>query len=393
MRQVNTSRTSIRPDFHLPTEIYIRPDIIDSIEEITSRYGSRIILLTTEEDLELFHDTIEEISAHYKKAEIGCIIYDELHADPNTEDIDTAVSFIKKTNCDLIVGFGGLSSINSAKAISILVNNYMFADDLFSNPRLSADPLPLITVPSNPMFGFEIAPLFFLKEIHGLTKKVYYNLGLYPVATIVDPSLSLLINEERTVKSTISTLAISTESVISTQNNNIINTYALKSIDMIFRNLPVAYREAQNISPRVFLSTSSVMSGIAFSISYLSVTLAIALALTSKADISVESAMSIILPHIMEFNLTTAPGKYVQMSKVMGEEVKDITVIEAAIKAVEAIRKLETDSNIPQRLSHYDVSKANFKDIAKIAVKYPFIANTPRALNENEIETILIAAY
>ena len=156
------------------------------------------------------------------------------------------------------------------------------------------------------------------------------------------------INEEKAMKLSLSTLAIATESVISTNNNDIINTFALKSIDMIFRNLPITYREPQNIIPRTYLSTASVMAGIAFSIAYLSITLSISLALASKSDISMESAMSIILPHIMEFNLTSSPGKYVQMSKVMGEDVKEITVIEAAIKAVEAIRKLASISTSPR---------------------------------------------
>jgi alcohol dehydrogenase len=113
----------------------------------------------------------------------------------------------------------------------------------------------------------------------------------------------------------------------------------------------------------------------------------------SKTNLDIESAMSIILPHIMDFNLTTSPGKYVQMSKVMGEDVRSITVIEAAIKAVEAIRKLETELDIPQRLSYYDLSKSIFKDVADLAVTYPFLDNTLREVNTNEIETILIAAY
>ena len=386
-------KSAIMPDFHLPSEIYIKQGIINDIVTISSKFGSRPIIITTSSDLEIYYSEIEEITANFKDNGRPCIIYDELSPDPSTEDIDMAVSFTNKTNADLIIGFGGIDAINAAKAVGLLCNNYVFCNDLFEKHELTAPPLKILTVPAYPLYGFEISPLFFLNEIHGLTKKVYFNYALYPSASVVDPALSLLISEEKAMKGSISTLAMATESVISTNNNNIINTYALKSIDLIFRNLPAAYREPQNIANRVFLSTSSVMSGIAFSVSYLSVTLAISLALASRSTINIESAMSIILPHIMEFNLTTAPGKYVQMSKVMGKEVRDITVIEAAIKAVEAIRKLEADTDTPQRLSNYEVSKSQFKEISNLAMRYPFIKNTPRALNDNEIETILIAAY
>jgi len=335
--------STIKPDFHLPTEIYIRPEIFNSIPSIITRYGSRVLIIANSSDYEIYYKNIEHLSNIIKQSGLGCIVYDELPPDPNTEDIDVAISFIKKSNCNIIIGFGGVESINSAKAIAMLSNNYIFCHDLFSNPEIQNPPLPLITVPAYPIFGFEIIPLFFLKEIHELTKQTYYNINLYPKATIVDPELSILVDNEKVIKSAISSLAISTESVISKMNNDIINTYALKSIDLIFRNLNAAFKEPDNVTPRLSLSTASVMSGITFSISFLSVTLAIALSITSNTDLDLESAMSIILPHIMEFNLTASPGKYVQMAKVMGEDVKDITVIEAAIKVVEAIRKMVTD--------------------------------------------------
>ena len=385
--------SEIKPDFHLPTEIYIRQGLINDIGDILPGYCTRPVLVVTSPDLELFQAHVEQISNNLKKSGIGCIIYDDLPASPNSEEIDTAVSFIKKTNCDLILGFGGTNSVNAAKAVSLLVNNFIFCNDLFSKTDKINPPLPFISVPAYPLSGFEIAPLFYLLEIHGLTYRVYHNNLLYPKSILVDPELSLKIDDSRMIKTALSTLAIAIESVISKKNNDIVNTYALKSIDMIFRNLPLAFRESENIMPRKFLSTAAVMSGIAFSTSYLSISMAISLALSSRCEIDVESAMSVVLSHIMEFNLTTSPAKYVQMSKVMGEDVKEITVIEAAIKSIEAIRKLETEVDVPQRLIGYDIPKTILKEIAELSISYPFIENAPREMNKSEIETILISAY
>jgi len=383
----------ISPEFHLPTEIYIKQGISKSAAEISSKFGSRIVIVTVATDFEIFQETLSEIYRYFKNINIGCIIYDELPGNPTTEDIDVAVSFIKKTKCDLIIGFGGVESINSAKAIALLVKNFIFCYDALYTKETLNPPAKYITMPAYPSFGFEISPMFYIKEIHNLTNQVYYNLNLYPLASIVDPELSLLMPEDKILKTSASSLAVATESVISTMNNDVINTYALKAIDLTFRNLPVAYKESKNIVPRINLSTASVMSGIAFSVAFLSVSLALALAISSKTDIDVETAMSVIIPHIMEFNLTTSPGKYVQMSKVMGEDVRDITVIEAAIKAVEAVRKLEIDIEIPQRLSSFKINQSQFKTIADLAYTYPFINNTPRKISRSEIETILIAAF
>ena len=135
--------TDIRPDFHLPSQIYIRQDIIKDIGKIVPRFGSRVILVTTANDLEVYGSAIEIISRQLKDADIGCIVYDEIPYPPNTEEIDTAAAYIKKTNCDLIIGFGSIDSINAAKALSILATNYLFCHDLFTEPeaRQQADEL------------------------------------------------------------------------------------------------------------------------------------------------------------------------------------------------------------------------------------------------------------
>jgi alcohol dehydrogenase class IV len=384
---------SIRPDFHLPTKIFIEPDILKSAGSIIPPMGSRTVVITTAGDFAAFGQVIEELSLALKEANCGCIIFDELPAVPTTEDIDAAAAYLKKTHSNCIIGFGGLNSINAARAVSLLITNYVFCNDLFDYPHLRDAPMPFISIPVYPIMGYEIAPVFFVNEIHELTKKTYWNYALYPTATIIDPAISIIAPEDKVIRMAISSLAVAAESIISKSNNDIINTYSLKSIDMIFRNLSAAYREPQNIVPRTYLATSSVMTGIAFSVAMLSLTMAISLALASKTGAEIENMMCVILPHVMEFNLTSSPGKYVQMSKVMGEDVRKITVIEAAIKAVEAIRKIESDVDVPQRLSNYNISKGIFKDIADIAIEYPFIKTTPREINTNEIETILIAAY
>ncbi len=388
-----TSATaSLSSEFYVPTEIFIRQDIIASIGPILKTIGSRILLITTTGDLDLFHDTIEKMAKSAAASNLGLIIYDEMPDSPNTEDIDTAASYARKTHCDVIAGFGGTDSLNTAKAVAVLAGNYLFCEDLFENPSIQA-PIALVTIPAFPSFGFEILPMFFLTDIREEIRKVYNHRYLFPRATIVDPRVSALISEEVTAQVNSATLAIATEAVISKSTNSMVNTYALKSIDLIFKNLPTAYRDSQNITSRGHLSYASVMTGIAFSVSRLSLSLALSLALSSRSNISVQRCMGVFLPHIMEYNLTATPGKYVQMSKVMDEDVREITVIEAAIKAVEGVRKLEIDLDIPQRLSQFEIPKAEFSRIAEIAIGYPFIENAPRPLNRDEFETILIAAY
>jgi alcohol dehydrogenase class IV len=382
----------IFPDFHLPTRVFINPNVLEDAGQIISPLGSRAVIITTSTDLGKMEGVIESLSSRISSSGTSCIVYDEIPEIPNTEFIDSAAYFCKRTNCDLVIGFGGIESINAAKAVSLLTNNFLFCDDLFSDPVVSP-PVNLVTIPTHPIFGFEIMPLFYITDIHDFLKKVYRNNYLYPATTLIDPNISINTNEEETASAGICSLAIATESIVSKVTNDFTNTYSLKAMDLIFKNLTHAYRDPRNPQPRHPLAVASVLSGVAFNTSYLSLSLAIGMALSSKSNISMDKAMALILPHVMEYNLTASPGRYVQMAKVMDEDVREITVIEAAIKAIEGVRRIEMDVDIPQRLSQLGILKSEFTSVAEIASKYPFIENAPRPLSRDEIETILIAAY
>ncbi|MBN2402518.1 MAG: iron-containing alcohol dehydrogenase [Spirochaetes bacterium] len=384
--------SGIGPDFYIPTEIFIKQDVVLDAGKIIKKFGTKALIITTSSDFTKYHSIIETLTKTLNNYGIGAIIYDEIPENPDTEYVDSAVYYSKITKCDVIIGFGEIDSINTAKAVALLTNNHLFCNDLFEYPDVKP-PVTLITIPAIPIFGFELLPMFYITEIKEMTKKVYNNMDIYPKAIIIDPRIAAGSTDEAVADSTISTLALATESVVSKKTNDFVNTYALKSIDIIFKTLPLAFRDPKNISHRAKLSMASIMSGIAFATTELSLCLAISLALSSKFHIPVEKCMGLMLPHIMEYNLTSSSGKYVQMSKVMDEEIRDITVIEAAIKAVEGVRKLEIDVDIPQRLFHLDIQKSEFTKVADIAMSYPFIANAPRLLSKDEIETILIAAY
>ena len=108
---------TIFPDFHLPTKVFISPDILDDAGEIITPFGKRAIIVTTSADLEKMESSVAELQAKVASSGTACIVYDEIPETPNTEFIDSAVYFAKRTNCDLIIGFGGIESINAAKAV------------------------------------------------------------------------------------------------------------------------------------------------------------------------------------------------------------------------------------------------------------------------------------
>ena len=381
------------PEFHLPTDIFVRQDIAPIIPSIVEQYGTRVLMITTKNDITFHYKTIEQISSNFKKAGIGCIVFDSIPENPDTEYLDEVVNFSKKTNCNIIIAFGGNEAVNVARAVSILIPNYLFCDSIFDNPPLPNPNLPLIIIPTHPLFGFEIVPILYVYNLIQKKYCIFSNKNLFPVAAIIDSNLSKFTPSEQFLRSIFATLAISIESLISQTNNELSNTFALKSVDFIFRDLANHFNNPDNINIRQMLETASVMSGIAFSSSLYSTSLAIALATSSTYKVSVESIINIAISYVMEYNLSSSTGKYVQIAKVMGENYRDITVIEAALKAVEGLRKLQVEYGLTQKLSELNINKNDLKSISKIAEAYTLNNNSPKLLNAGEIETILVSAY
>ncbi|MBN2433658.1 MAG: iron-containing alcohol dehydrogenase [Spirochaetes bacterium] len=383
----------IYPDFHLPTRLYLQPDIIKNVGEIiASRNAHRALIITSSDDYEKYENIIEFIVENLNANGVISIIYDEIPGKANNEYIDSAVYYAKKTNTDIIIGVGLIESLNSAKAIAMLANNYYFCDDIFEYPKVN-DPIPYALIPFMPSIGLEIVPCFYMPDIHRNLKRIYYNNKLYPDLTIIDPLLSLQAEDSDFANASVAALSIAVESLISQTTSDITNTYALKAVDLTYRNLAAAFRDPDNTSYRAPLALASVLSGISLTTSFMSITFAISLALSSYTPIPLSKSMGILLPHIMEYNLTTSTNKYVQIARIMDEDVHDITIIEAAIKAIEAVRKITLDVEIPQRLSEFEISKTLLSKVSELAQTYPFIKNAPRTLNKDELETILVAAF
>jgi len=157
-------KSGIIPDFYVPTQIFIKPDIIRELGSILRSYGSRVVLVTTSRDVALFGAFIEQISRAVTGSQMGFIVYDEVTDSPNSEYADSAAYFIKKSHCDIVVGFGGLDALNVAKAAALLAGNNFFCEDLFEDPEANTG-IPLITIPAYPSLGFEIMPMLCLNSL------------------------------------------------------------------------------------------------------------------------------------------------------------------------------------------------------------------------------------
>ncbi len=394
--------------FQFPCKIHIEKESTHKMGTYIADFAKRVFLFTIKNEVKN-EDDFYVLKTSMERNGISLIIHDELISRPTHEQLESISYFLKKSSVDLIVAYGGKFTFHVARTLSFLATNdylvqypesdslkmyYTYAKELVSSKlEVKKDPLPVICIPSSFSMGEEASPDIFNYDDERKTFFYHRHYKFYPLAIMIDPNIITNLSRIELSRSAMSVISASVESILSRNTNEIITAMALKAIDQVARSIRILIKNPDNELARTNLAIANTVCGIAHSNTSLGLCYSIALAINLITGIDFYQAYAILLPHIMEYNLTTSAKSYVQIAQVLGEEISQITIIEAAIKAIEGVRKLHIDLELSYRLSDFGISKELLPEIALFASKFPLINNTPRELDKNEIETILIAAY
>lgn len=379
--------------FYFPGRLYFERNSLQRLGEMVKHIGSRALILTIQKD-NTNASSVDSIKNSLDKNISGSIVYDDLEKRPGFSELDTAAHFLKQSNADVIVAVGSRDTFHVARAISILSTNEVFSADLpTASKSLKKNPIPIVNVPLLPSMGEESSSSFIIYNQIDRTLFQMSDVRLFPSLIFVDPALSSTAPETDMGKYSLSTMASSIESILTKGSNEITSTIALRALSLVASNVMIYSRDHGNSTARNNMSMASLLTGMAHSSSGLGICYALASAVSVLTDLDFFLAMGILLPHVMDFNLTVSAARYIQIARALDEDITDITVIEAAIKAVEGVRKIYNELNLPQRLSDFEIRKNDLGAIANLAVNLKDVQNSMRGVDRNELETILISAY
>jgi len=378
-------------DFLLPTRIIEGTNTINEIGEIVRQYGSRVILigdsLVAQEGgwLQKIKTMIED-SAH------GVLLYGKVDSKSNSDDANKATEQARFAHCDVVVGFGGRNVLHLAKSVAFLLSNGGILEDYFLGKKGKGKTVAYVEIPTTPGYipGL-IGDFQIIDKYDGLKKNL--PASVYADAVVLDPKLTSSLADDFVKTIGVETVCIAIESFLSRSSNFMVETYSLKSIEYLNANLKKSVKDPENSNLRSIICQAGILASMGLKFSSPGLSYAMAMAINSIYGINQALALSVVLPYVMEFNLTTSANKLVFICKAFGENISDISVVEAAIKAIESLRKLSIENNIPQRLSELKIAEDDLVKIAKISRNYDFLHNLPRPVSREDILTILSSAY
>ena len=354
---------------------------------------------------------LKKITGPLNQSEIDYTVFDEVEPNPIDTTAEKGGALAKKMQADVIIGVGGGSAIDSAKAISILATNpgsirdYQIKSEAdFEN--LKIHPTPLITVPTTSGTGTEGNFWSVITNTDNWSKMAIGGPPNFPggpciaaKVAIDDPLLTVSLPPFQTATTGLDAFAHHYDGYTANAANPISDALSEYSIQLIRDYLPIAYANGTDVQAREMMMLASCLGGISFANSDCSGVHCLGEALGGMYGnppgpvIPHGLCCALFLPWMMEFNAMTDPVKHANVARMLGENTEGLSLIEAANKSVAGIKRMIQTVELPTSLQACGVKEKDLEAIAERACWNVSLESNPRPLNHGVFLDILKKAY
>lgn len=364
-----------------------------AIKEIATEVkgrGFKKAFVCSDPDLIKFGVT-KKVTDVLDNAEIDYEIYSEIKPNPTIKNVQTGVKAFKDSGADCIIAIGGGSSMDTAKAIGIIIKNPDFADvrSLEGVAPTTNKCVPIIAVPTTAGTAAEVTINYVITDTEKNRKMVCVDPKDIPVVAVVDPDMMSSMPKGLTAATGMDALTHAIEGYITAGAWELSDMFHLKAIEIISRSL----RGAVENTPegREGMALGQYVAGMGFSNVGLGIVHSMAHPLGALYDTPLGVANAIILPTVMEYNAPATGEKYRNIAKAMGVEgVDEMALDEARKAAVDAVKKLSHDVGIPEDLK--DIVKPEDVDfLAQSAYDDACRPGNPRETSVEEIKELYLS--
>ena len=324
-----------------------------AIKEITveaKNRGFKKAFVCSDPDLVKFNVT-SKVTDLLKAENIDFEVYSEIQPNPTIENVQGGVAAFKKAGADYIIAIGGGSSMDTAKAIGIIITNPEF-EDVRSLEGLSATKkpcVPIFAVPTTAGTAAEVTINYVITDVEKKRKFVCVDPHDIPVVAFVDPEMMSSMPKGLTASTGMDALTHAIEGYTTLGANTITDMFNLKAIELIAKSLRGAVENTKE--GREGMALGQYLTGMGFSNCGLGIVHSMAHSLGAVYDTPHGVANAILLPTVMEYNAEATGEKLKDVAIAMGVEgVEKMSQEEYRKAAVDAVKKLSKDVGIPADL-------------------------------------------
>jgi len=374
------------PEFRLPEVIHFGWGAVEKLRDEAPRLGRRALLVTGRAAMQRT-GIAARVAGLLSEGGVEAVPFTGVESDPSSSTIDRGAALAKQERCDFVIGLGGGSPMDTARAIAGLVALGGSILDYVRGKPIDRPGLPLINIATTAGTASEITQVAVVLDEERRMKIGLRSPYWFARVAITDPELTMTMPPAITAGTGLDALTHAAESYLSTGATPPSEALALHSIELVGRHLPAAVADGSNRSAREGMAMASMIAGMAFANTGLGLAHGIAHPVGARYRVPHGACCGRLLPHVMRHNAAVVPDRVAAVGAALtGEQITDPQ------QAAAAVEKLLRDVGVPSGLADLSIPASDITSLAKDTLLVGAIRTNPRPVTETDAFAVLQAA-
>lgn len=353
-------------DYQPRTRVVFGSGKIVTLGALATELGGRRVLLVTDHGLESAGHPQRGIAA-LESAGLEVTVFDDVHENPTTDDVDSGLAVARDARIDLIVGLGGGSSMDCAKGINFLLTNGGRMQDYWGAGKAARPMLPMIAVPTTAGTGSEAQSYALIADAQSHMKMACGDPKAACRIAVLDPDLTLSMPASVTAATGIDALSHAVESYVATCSNPVSQLFSRQAWELLVHGLPAVINTPLDSEARAKMLLGAHLAGAAIENSMLGATHALANPLSARFGVTHGVAIGVMLPHVLRYNQAVVGDRYSELAAEAGLCSKGEP--RAGELLAQHVATLVERAGLPTRLADCEVDRTLLPDLAAEAAQ------------------------
>ena len=377
----------------IPTDIHFGHGALQTLPNHLRNLAAKRVFIITDPGLAKA-GVLEQVTTLLERETFDVMSFTEVTPDSGTTLIHDATAQLKSFGADAVIGLGGGSSLDSAKAAALFATTDYPLESFYGLGKVEHEPLPVIAIPTTAGTGSEVSLWSVFTNDDNKTKVAIGGTRVYPRLALGDPELTLSLPPSLTAATGMDALTHAIECYTNLACQPISEVLAYRAIELIGGALRQAVHQPSNLQARYDMLLGSMLAGMAMNPTRLGLSHALAMPLGSW-DLKIPHGLAnaITLPHVMDFNHVANPPRFAAVTRALGEPTNGMTDLQAAKRAGEIIRDLNQDIGITTTLRDHGLSETHIDKVVDEAMKSGNVVVNPRRTTRTDLKQVLEAAW
>jgi len=380
-------------DFSTAANIHCAPGSVARLGEFAADLGAKQVLFVCDPGIErlgLANAAIEAL----EQAGIAASVFAKVEADPSAQTVEDAAAHARAIGADAVIGFGGGSPMDVAKAAALLAASEQPLEEAYGVDQAKGPRLPLILIPTTAGTGSEVTPIAIL-TVGEDTKMGIVSRHLLPDVALLDAQLTVGLPPHITAATGIDAMVHAIEAYTSViKKNPVSDALAMTALELLGQGVPAAYADGQDIEARGNALLGASMAGMAFANAPVAAVHALAYPIGARYHVPHGVSNALVLPYVLRFNLSAAKDQYGALAPLLCTPSEIALAATPASALLEKLERLCDEMAVPRRLRDVGIGEDALPRLADDAMlQTRLLVNNPRTVSRDDALAIYEAAF